>query len=289
MRYEGTVYRPPSEAYSMIIQVTVGCSHNECTFCTMYKDKIFRMRKIEEIEKDLELARKSYKQIKRIFLADGDALALKTEYLKRILIIIKDLFPECERVGIYSGPKDILRKTKEELIELNELGLGIAYLGIESGSNEILSKIKKGVTSEEMIEAGRKIVESNIKLSVTLISGLGGQENWEEHAIESAKVINHINPHYLGLLTLMVQPGAEMYEEIKNQQLKLLTPEQIMLETQMLLENLNVKDCVFRSNHASNYIPLEGNLPKDKDRLLSQIKNVLKEGSGFKEEYYRRL
>ena len=288
MRYEGAVYRPPSEAYSLIIQATIGCSHNKCTFCNMYKEKRFRMRSLTEIIEDLEMARKSYRHIKRIFLADGDALALKTDYLKQILIKIRELFPECERVGIYSAPKDILRKTKEELKELHELGLGIAYLGIESGSEQILKTINKGVTSEHMIEAGKKMVESGIKLSVTLISGLGGQELWEEHAIESARVVNEINPHYLGLLTLMVEPEVEMYQDIRSGKLKLLTPEQVMLETQLLIENLNVKGCVFRSNHASNYIPLEGTLPQDKERLLNQIKGALQRG-GFKSDFHRRL
>ncbi|QUH24559.1 radical SAM protein [Serpentinicella alkaliphila] len=288
MRYEGAVYRPPSEAYSLIIQATIGCSHNKCTFCNMYKEKRFRMRSLTEIIEDLEMARKSYRHIKRIFLADGDALALKTEYLKQILIKIRELFPECERVGIYSAPKDILRKTKEELKELHELGLGIAYLGIESGSEQILKTINKGVTSEQMIEAGKKMVESGIKLSVTIISGLGGQELWEEHAIESARVVNEINPHYLGLLTLMVEPEVEMYQDIRSGKLKLLTPEQVMLETQLLIEKLNVKGCVFRSNHASNYIPLEGTLPQDKERLLNQIKGALQRG-GFKSDYHRRL
>jgi len=289
LRYEGAVYRPPSEAYSLIIQATIGCAHNKCTFCNMYKDKTFRMRSLTEIVEDLEMARKSYRHIKRIFLADGDALALKTEYLKEILVKIKELFPECERVGIYSAPRDILRKSKEELKELHELGLGIAYLGIESGSENILKSINKGVTQEQMIEAGKKMVESGIKLSVTLISGLGGQDLWEEHALESAKVVNEINPHYLGLLTLMVEPTVEMHEEIKSGKLKMLTPEQVMLETQLLIENLQVKGCVFRSNHASNYIPLEGTLPEDKTRLLNQIKGVIDRGMGFKSDFHRRL
>lgn len=190
MRYEGAVYRPPSEAYSLIIQATIGCSHNKCTFCSMYKDKQFRIRKLDEIIEDLYMARKAYGKIKRVFLADGNALVLKTEDLKKILFKINELFPECERIGIYSAPKDILGKTDSELKELKEHGLGIAYLGIESGSDRILKEIKKGVSSKEIIEAGQKIMRSGIKLSVTLISGLGGKENWIEHAEKSANVIN---------------------------------------------------------------------------------------------------
>ncbi|QXM06332.1 radical SAM protein [Crassaminicella indica] len=289
MRYEGSVYRPPSEAYSLIIQATIGCSHNKCTFCSMYKDKNFRMRKMEEIIEDLEMARDYYKYVKRIFLADGNALSLKTEYLKMILLKIKELFPECERVGIYSAPKDILRKTIDELKALKELGLGIAYLGVESGSDKILKHINKGVTSEEMIKAGQKMVQAGIPLSVTLISGLGGKEKWLEHAIESARVINAINPQYLGLLTLLVQSGTKMYDEVQKGEFKLLNPKEVILETKELINNLNVKDCIFRSNHASNYVALAGTLPRDKMNLLKQLDLMMENSYGMKDEMFRRL
>ncbi|MCT4618923.1 MAG: B12-binding domain-containing radical SAM protein [Marinisporobacter sp.] len=289
MRYEGSVYRPPSEAYSLIIQATIGCSHNKCTFCSMYKDKQFRMRNIKEIIEDLEMARDYYKQVRRIFLADGNALALKTEYLKTILLKIKELFPECERVGIYSAPKDILRKSVEELKELKDLGLGIAYLGAESGSDEILNRIQKGVTSEEMIQAGKRMVESGIPLSVTLISGLGGKEKWTQHARESARVINEINPQYLGLLTLLIQPGTKMYEEVQNGEFNLLSPEEVILETKELIKNLDVKNCVFRSNHASNYVALAGTLPRDQMNLLKQLDLTMENTYGIKDEMFRRL
>ncbi|WZL74514.1 radical SAM protein [Clostridiaceae bacterium 35-E11] len=289
MRYEGSVYRPPSEAYSLIIQATIGCSHNECTFCSMYKDKKFRIRKLEEVEKDLEIARGHYKRVKRIFLADGNALALKTEDLKKILIKIQSLFPECERVGIYSAPKDILRKSVEELSQLHKLGLGIAYLGVESGSDEILKAIKKGVTAEEMIKAGQHLMKSGIQLSITLISGLGGKKKWLEHARESAKVINAINPNYLGLLTLLIQPGTEMYEAVENGSFELLSPKEVIMETKELIENLSVQDCIFRSNHASNYVALAGTLPEDKQALLQQLYEMMDDPYDVKEEIFRRL
>ncbi len=289
MRYEGTVYRPPSEAYSLIIQVTIGCSHNKCTFCSMYKDKKFRKRNINEIIEDLNGARKHYTNVKKIFLADGNALALKTEYLKEVLLKIKELFPECERVGIYAAPKDILRKPMDELMELNRLGLGIAYLGVESGSDEILRTIKKGVDSKEMIEAGKKVMGSGIKLSITLISGLGGKERLMEHALESARVINEIDPHYLGLLTLLLDSKAEMYGEVEAGKLRLLSPREVMEETRELIKNLKLRDCVFRSNHASNYLALAGNLSADRDRLLREINDALNEDYDFKDEYFRRL
>ncbi len=289
MRYEGNIFRPPSEAYSLIIQVTIGCSHNRCTFCSAYRDDIFRIRKLDEIVQDLKEARSYYSRVKRIFLADGNALILKTSDLKKILQTIKELFPECERVGVYSGPKDILGKTVEELKELKELGLGIAYLGVESGSDSILDHIQKGVTSAQMIEAGKKMVQSGIELSITLISGLGGKEKWLEHARESARVINEINPKYVGLLTLLVRPGTEMYEEVRNEDIQLLTPKEVMLETRELIQNLEVENCVFRSNHASNYVALAGTLPQDKQKLLTQLDEMIKHNYKGKEEIFRRL
>ncbi|MBF8984546.1 radical SAM protein [Lutibacter sp. B2] len=289
MRYEGSVYRPPSEAYSYIIQVAIGCSHNKCTFCSMYKDKQFRVRDLSEIMKDLEMAREQYKSVERIFLADGNALVLKMQDLEMILKKIKELFPECKRVGIYSAPKDILRKSVDELIRLKELGLGIAYLGLESGSNKVLEHIEKGVTKEELIEAGKKMVQSGIKLSVTLISGIGGKENWKEHALESAKIINEIQPDYVGLLTLLIQSGTQIYDEVQKGEFKLLNPTEVMVETKELIEHLKVNNCMFRSNHASNYISLAGNLPQDKEKLLKQLDRAIASHSNIKEEIFRRL
>ncbi|MCY6355960.1 radical SAM protein [Clostridium sp. ZS2-4] len=289
MRYEGAVYRPPSEAYSLIIQVTLGCSHNKCTFCDMFKEKNFKVRKLEDIIIDLEMARSYYSTVKRIFLADGDALVLKTEDLEKILLKIKELFPECERVGIYGTPKDIIRKSEEDLVKLKELGLHIIYLGIESGSDEILKDIKKGATAAEMIEAGKKVKRTGIKLSATLISGLGGKGKWQMHAVESANVVNGINPDYLGLLTLMVEKGTEMYEQVQNGEITLLSPQEVMLETREFIKNLEVSNCVFRSNHASNYIPLSATLNEEKEELLAKLDRCIEENHGFKDEFYRRL
>lgn len=289
MRYEGVVYRPPSEAYSLIIQATIGCSHNKCTFCSMYKDKNFRIKSIEDIFLDLEMGRSYYERVDKIFLADGDALVLKTKDLKSILIKIKELFPECMRVGIYGTPRDILTKSVDELKELKNEGLGIVYLGLESGSNTILQNIKKGVTAEEMILAGKKIKESGLTLSVTLISGLGGKENLEEHAKESAKIISEINPNYLGLLTLMFESETPLYKEVQEGTFSLLEPKEIMLETKILIENLEVTNCVFRSNHASNYVSLKGTLPEDSENLLNKINSVLQGNQSYKSESFRAL
>ena len=289
MKYEGALYRPPSEAYSLIVQATIGCSHNKCTFCSMYKGKNFRIRSTEEIMEDLIIGRKHYRNVKRVFLADGDALVIKTEELIKILQGIEVLFPECERVGIYGSPRSILNKSQEELLELKALGLGIVYLGLESGSDKILKDIKKGVNSAQMIEAGRKIVGANIELSVTLISGIGGKVNSELHAVESAKTLNKMKPHYIGLLTLLLEEDTQLYKEVLGGRFQLLTPREVLKETRILVEGLEVNNCIFRSNHASNYVSLRGTLMKDKKLILDQIDEGLNIGGLDDKEIYRRL
>lgn len=289
MRYEGNLYRPPSEAYSLIVQATIGCSHNKCTFCSMYKGEQFKIRNTKEIIDDLLLGRKYYKNVKRVFLADGDALIMKTEELVKILQSIEIIFPECERVGIYGSPKSVLSKSQEDLQELKSLGLGIIYLGLESGSDKILRDINKGVDSREMIKAGKMIASSGIELSITLISGIGGKKDSLEHAIESAKVLNEMKPDYIGLLTLLLEEGTELYEEVKMGKFQLLTPREVLLETKILVKGLEVDNCLFRSNHASNYISLKGTLMKDKEHILNQIEEGLKFDGFDDKELYRRL
>ncbi|MEG0772802.1 radical SAM protein [Clostridium sp.] len=289
MRYEGTVYRPPSEAYSLIIQATIGCSHNRCSFCSMYKDKKFRIRDLEHIIEDLNSARKRYPRVEKLFLADGDALIMKTEDLITILKVVRELFPECKRLGVYGSPKSILRKSHEDLNILKEHGLGIIYLGIESGSDKILEDINKGVTAKEIIEAGKKVRDSKIALSVTLISGIGGKENTEKHALESAKVINDINPDYLGILTLMVEEGTELQGKINSGEFSLLTPREVMEEMKLFIEKIQVQGTVFRSNHASNYINLGGVLSVDKNKILQEIHYILENNSAYKDEKFRGL
>ena len=289
MRYEGSLYRPPSEAYSLIVQATLGCTHNKCTFCSMYKEKTFRVRSTEDIIEDFRIGRERYKLVNRIFIADGDALVIKTEELVKILEYIKANFPECERIGIYGSPKAILTKTKEELELLKDLGLGIVYLGVESGSEKILKAINKGVTREEMVQAGRRVVESGINLSITLISGLGGRIDSLEHAKESAKIINEIKPQFVGLLTLIVEEGVPLYDDVKSGKFSLLTPKEILLETKEMVKDINVDKCVFRSNHASNYVSLKGTLAKDKDLILAQIDEGLQLSGLEEKNLFRRL
>ncbi|MDD2189427.1 MAG: radical SAM protein [Eubacteriales bacterium] len=290
MRYEGSVYRPPSEAYSLIVQVTIGCAHNKCTFCSMFKDKRFRVRKIDEVIEDLESARRHYRSVNRIFLADGDALVLQNKDLLVILDHIKKLFPECERVGIYGSPQDVLRKTQEELTELSEHGIGIVYIGAESGSDKVLIDIKKGATRAQIIESVKKIEASGIQASVTFISGLAGRDGWEDHAIESGTMISEMEPSYVGLLTLLTEPGAELHRDIIEGRFNTLNPIEVLKETELMLENINVtKTCVFRSNHASNYLSLKGNLPADKERMLQQLRNAMKHTDMLKDDRFRML
>jgi len=290
MRYEGSVYRPPSEAYSLIIQVTIGCAHNKCTFCSMFKDKRFRVRNVNEVLEDLDSARQHYRRVNRIFLADGDALVLQNKDLLVILDRINKLFPECERVGIYGSPQDVLRKSKEELEELLKHGIGIIYIGAESGSDKVLKEINKGATRAEIIEAVKLIESAGIQASVTFISGLAGKDGWEDHAIESGTMISEMEPSYVGLLTLITEPGAELHRDIQEGRFKLLSPIEVVKETELLLENINVaKPCVFRSNHASNYVSLKGDLPQDKGRMLEQLRNAMNNADMLKDDRFRML
>lgn len=290
MRYIGDIYRPPSEAYSLLIQVTIGCSHNKCTFCTMFKDKQFRVRDLRDVLVDLEMARRAYNRVDKIFLCDGDALCLSNKKLLIILDKISELFPECKRVGVYGSAKDVLRKTPEELEELKEHGIGIIYLGAESGSQRVLDAIKKNVTVQEQIDAVRKGEAAGIPMSVTFISGLAGKAGWQEHARETGKMISQMNASYVSLLTLMLDSRAEIMEDINSGALELLSGEEVLAETYLLLENSNPeKSCVFRSNHASNYISLRGNLPEDRDRMLAELKLAMENTGMLKDERFRML
>lgn len=290
MEYEGIVYRPPSEANSLIIQVTIGCSHNSCTFCSMYKGKQFRIKDVSIVKNELKEFRKMYKSVKRIFLADGDAFILKTKDLIEILKEIKKLFPECERISSYATAQDILNKNEEDISRIKHAGLTLLYMGVESGSDSILIDINKKVTAEELVTAGQKAIRLGMRLSVTLVSGIGGVLKSKEHAIESAKVISKINPDYVGLLTLMVEKDTLMYDKIKSSEIVLLSPKDVMFETYEFIKTLDVSDCLFRSNHASNYVSLGGNLNRDKVKILNKIEIYLNDDEdNFKDERYRAL
>ena len=290
MRYEGNIFRPPSEAYSLLVQVTVGCAHNKCTFCSMYKDKKFHIRKLEEVLEDLEWARAHYPRIERIFLCDGDALCLANSKLLPILERIRQLFPECERVTVYGRATDALKKTDEELRELYEAGITMVYMGAESGSEKVLADINKGETRQQIIDGVKKVEASGMKASVTFISGLAGRAGWEEHAIETGKMLSEMSPSYAALLTLMVDPTVPIAEEIASGRMELLTPEEVIAETLLMLKNTEVtKKCVFRSNHASNYLSLKGDLPEDKEAMMDLLREAMKNHDMLKDERFRAL
>lgn len=290
MRYFGKVYRPPSEANSLIVQVTLGCSNSTCTFCSAYLEKDFTVRDIEEVKEDFNMAREAYKnKVEKIFLADGDALVLHNNYLVPLLKHIRELFPEEPRVAIYASAANIMRKTVEELKELKELGLGIAYLGLESGSEKILKMVKKNIAVDDMISACHRLREAGITSSITMISGLGGKALWQEHALESAKVLSKMDPDYLSLLTLMVVDETELYQQVQRGEIELLDPQETAVETKLFLENIEVTNCIFRSNHASNYLMLKGTLPFDKDKLLYQVNAAIDGKEDFRPEWVRGL
>lgn len=290
MRYEGDIYRPPSEAYSLLVQVTIGCTHNKCTFCKMFKNKKFRVRALEEVLEDLAWARAKYRRVERMFLCDGDALALSNRRLMPILEYIKENFPECERVTIYGRANDVNKKTEEEMKELFDAGITMVYIGAESGSDEVLKAVNKGVTRQELIDAVRKIEDCGMEASVTFISGLAGKDGWEDHAIQTGTMITEMNPSYVGLLTLIVEPNVPMYDDIQSGKLRLLSPEEVMQETLLMLEHTHVdKKCVFRSNHASNYVSLRGDLPQDKEKMMAMLRKAMGNHDMFRHEMFRAL
>ena len=288
MRYEGTIYRPPSEAYSLIVQATVGCSHNGCTFCNMYKAKKFHVHKVEEVFEDLMEARTLYSYVDRIFLADGDALIYKTDELVMILDEIKRLFPECQRVSSYATPRSLLLKMPEELALIHEHGLELLYLGLESGSDTILKNVNKGHTSAEIVEAGQKAKAAGYKLSVTVLSGLGGEELMDEHALKTAEAITAMKPDFVGEMTLNIIPGTKLYDKVKAGEFKMPGPEDILNETRLMIEHIDNEGCMFRSNHVSNYVNIRGNFNEGRADMIAQIDSALKNGT-FKVRHYTNM
>ena len=289
MRYEGAVYRPPSEAYSLIVQVTYGCSHNTCAFCGMFKAKRFRMRPMEEILEDFRMARAYYSRVRRIFLADGDALIRKAEELALILDTIAELFPECERVAAYASPMALKVRTDAELQMLRSKNLTLLYMGLESGSDKVLELMNKGFSAAEIVEMGQKARRNGFELSISAISGLGGPELLEEHGVGTAKAINAMNPEYAALLTLVVEDDAPLKQWVEEGSFKLLTPAQVLEETLLTVEAFDSPGTVFRMNHASNYLTLRGTLNEDKPAMIARIREGMNHLSALKPEAWRAL
>ena len=276
MHYSGSVYRPPSEAHSLIVQCTLGCSHNKCAFCIMYKDKKFSINPIEQVLGDLAEARSYSRYIEKIFLADGDALVLPMDYLLTVLDYIRRYFPECKRVAAYASTKALKGKTDEDLRTLRECGLGIVYIGLETGDEELLAKYNKGVTAAETVTQTIRAKDAGIAVSVTAINGMAGSGgNWERHAIETAKAVSQMKPDYIAFLTLRVYTGTPLHDWIDAGEFKLMEPVELLRETRLFLEHIDAEGSIFRSNHASNYLPLGGTLNQDREQLIATIDAAL--------------
>ena len=269
----GLVFRPPSEARSFILRVTIGCSHNTCRFCDMYKASKFRIRPMEEIEGIIAYAMPF---IHRIFLADGDALVLPTDKLVAIMQKCYEKFPNLNRIGAYATPADLVRKTPEELKRLREAGLAIVYMGIESGDDEVLKLVDKGTTAALTIEAGKKALAAGMKLSTMILLGLGGQERTKEHALHTAQVVSAINPTMLSALSLIIPREVPLYQDVVNGTFTPLTARGFLQELDMILRHTEMtKPCIFRSNHVSNLLPVGGTLPMDKEKMLATLERYI--------------
>ncbi|MFZ5822144.1 MAG: radical SAM protein [Chloroflexota bacterium] len=279
MRYHGTVIRPPSEADSYILQVTYGCSHNRCTFCGTYLDKPFRPRETGQVMEDIALAASVIPNTRRVFLADGDALVLSASRLEAILEALRRAFPRLERVGIYANAGNLLRKSPSELESLRQKGLGIVYLGLESGSDQVLARIEKGATASGMVEAVGKARAAGMLVSVIGILGIAGPDGSAEHARATGQVVSRMDPDYFSMLTLMLVPATPLYRQWQAGEFQLLEAEAMLAELRLVIQHLDgLTNCVFRTNHASNYLPLGGTLPGDKARLLSTLEAALARG-----------
>ncbi len=277
MKYEGDVYRPPSEAKSLIIQLTVGCARNSCTFCSMYKNKRFRVRELSEVVEDLYWVKKRYPfGFERVFLADGDALIVKTPLLLAVLDKIYELFPHVQRVSTYGAAADVLLKSPEELLELRRHGLEMVYIGAETGSDRIFQAVNKNITAAETIEACLKLKAAGIKVSMTLMSGLGGKPLTRENALESARLVSAAKPEYLGLMTLYVYPDTPLGKQCREGSFQELSPLEMLEEQKLFLENVDSEGTVLRSNHVSNFVSLAGTLNRDRDTMLLQLEQAIK-------------
>jgi radical SAM superfamily enzyme YgiQ (UPF0313 family) len=303
------IIRPPSEARSYYLPLTAGCSNNTCTFCQYYGSKL-QIRDVEEVLAEIDALSVYVKNNLRLpgvpdivywiasewdgkgmFLQDADALVYPYDKLIRVLEYLNEKLPFIERVAIYATAKDVLRRTPEELEELRKLKLGIVYMGLESGDDEILRDVKKGITSSEMIEAAKMVKDAGILSSIMVILGLGGVEKSERHANATINALNEMDPDYVGALTLLFTEGAPIVKDMQEGRFHTISEFQSLKELLIMIENSDFTDCFFSSMHASNYLPVRGRLPKDKERMIDQLKSVIDKGdqSYLRPESYRRL
>lgn len=289
MHYEGNIIRPPSEAGSILLQVTVGCSRNKCTFCGAYKGERFRIKKDPVIMEDIAFAAAHCQRQRRVFLCDGDALIIPQKKLLHILQQIKRQLPWVTRVGAYANCKSLKMKTLDDLETLKAHGLGILYMGLETGDDITLKKINKGATSKEMIQMGQKAKAAGIKLSITVLLGIAGPSRSDIHARETGRVLTAIDPEYVGALTLMLIPGTPMYRDFKNGEFFLPEPEDMLKELKTMIDATELSKGLFHANHASNYLPIKARLPKDKQKTLCLIDEALTGKIALKPEFLRAL
>ena len=289
MHYEGNCIRPPSEAYSILLQVTVGCSHNKCTFCGTYTGKRFRIKEDRIILSDILFASKHMKRQDRVFLMDGDALIVPQQRLMWVLDRIREHLPWVRRVGAYANAKSIKMKSPEELIQLKKNGLGILYLGVETGDAELLKEIRKGTSAENLINMGRKVRDAGIKLSVTVLLGIAGRERSLEHARATGELLSAMDPNYVGALTVMLIPGTPLHEDFESGKFELPDERGFLLELREMIAHTNLSRGLFFSNHASNYLPVKARLPKGKQQALDQIDGALRGDIGLRPEWMRAL
>jgi radical SAM superfamily enzyme YgiQ (UPF0313 family) len=291
---EPPVFRPPSEANSLILQATLGCSHNACTFCGSYRTKKFKVKPFPQFKEEVQqLAQKYRIHPRRIFLADGDAFVLSTSQLLDILNLLTQEFPGAERISIYASGTNVQRKTDEELVQLRETGLEMIYIGLESGDDTVLQRVNKGISNEDHIKASRRLIQAGFILSPIIILGLGGKTLSHQHANHTAQTINAIDPPYLAALTLMLVPGTELHTQAEKGEFEPLTPLEILQELREHIDGMTeLSNCVFRTNHASNYLPLRGILSRDREAFLQTIDSVLSDpnlASRLRPDYIRRL
>jgi len=292
MNYEGTIIRPPNEADSLILQVTVGCSHNRCTFCPAYIHKKFRIKSLSEIFTDIDSAAAECAQdVRRIFLCDGDPLIMKQDQLNQILDYLTLKFPRLIRVGIYANAKSILRKTESELGQLRQKKLTNVYMGLESGDQQTLDLVKKGTTIEKMVKAAVRIKTAGMKLNVTVLLGLGGKKRSLIHAQETIMVLNRMEPNHIGALTLMVVQGTALYDSQSEGRFELPGKFELVNELKIMIEGSDLKNCLFFSNHASNYFPIKARLPRDKQKILAELEAVISsdDEQNLRDEFMRGL
>jgi len=289
MHYEGNIIRPPSEANSILLQVTVGCSRNKCTFCGTYKGERFRIKSDTIIMEDIAFAAKYCKRQRRVFLCDGDALIIPQKRLLKILKEIENQLPWVTRVGLYANAKALNMKTADELNELKSHGVGIFYMGLETGDDVTLKKIKKGASSKDMIEMGVKAKQAGIKLSITVLLGVAGPQRSQIHAMETGRVLSAIDPDYVGALSLMLIPGTPLYQDYQSGEFRLIEPREMLAELRTIIASTNLTRGLFHANHASNYLPIRARLPKEKEPTIRLIDAALAGKVPLKPEYLRAL